>query len=164
MEDLPGLFLRPRVVDGSLQLRERVQHPDGQRGVEGQGHPGGQQGVAPEQRHEPRRSSGDHDAVGVGAIDDAQPGEISERLVDHRREAWIVGDDRGHLGPPLGQPTHRDGVSRRDVAGEGQAGPDAVGHGLDRQADGRLRAGWNDEVPGERAPDRRRPDPEPAMH
>ena len=67
----------------------------------------GQQRVAAEQGHEPRRPGGDDGAVRVCPVDDAQRGEVGERLVDG-------GPSRGSsetttaAAPPAGHAVDRD--------------------------------------------------------
>ena len=136
VEDPTGLLLRGRVVLAALEVGEAGQHPSGEGAVEGQGHPRGQQRVASEERHEPRRT-GSHDRpFGVLPVDDAQGGQVGQRLVDRGGQPRVEGDHRRDRRTPRGQ------VPDRHAAGQPRGALEVCGyagrHRLHLDGDGEL--------------------------
>ena len=147
VEDLPGLLLRHRVVPGPLELGEAGQDAAGQPLVERQRHPRGQQRVAAEQGHEPRRARRDDRAVGVGLVGDAERGQVGQGLLQHHRGAGVVGHGGGDGSSPLVDAAQRYGVSGFHAGREGQAARDAVDDRLEREGEDLLGPGGDLEPP-----------------
>ena len=132
VQDPARLLLGRRVVLAALEVRQAGQDPSGEGAVEGQGHPGGQQRVATEQRHEPRCPGGHDGAVRVLTVDDAQGGQVGQGLVDRGGQAGVE-RDHGRYGraPGLEVPDrHSPGQLGRTLELGGHAGRDGL-HGDD---------------------------------
>ena len=78
VHDPPRLLLRPGVDVLALEVGQRVQHAEGQRGIDRQGHQRGPQRVAPEQGHEPRSAGGHDGEPAPGGVEQAQRGEVGQ--------------------------------------------------------------------------------------
>ena len=95
VQDPAGLLLGRRVVVAALEVGEAGQHASGERAVERQRHPGGQEGVAAEEGHEPRGPGGDDRPVRVCPVDDAQRRQVGQCLVHGSGQARVEGDHGG---------------------------------------------------------------------
>ena len=90
VEDLAGSSSDSGRVVVPCRLASTVEHAHRQVRYERERHPGGQDRVAPEQRHEPRRAGRDHDVGGVRGVEDAQRGEVGEGPVERAGQAFVV--------------------------------------------------------------------------
>ena len=120
----------------ALEIGQAGEHPAGEGSVEGQRHPGRQQRVATEQRHEPRSPGGHDGAVGVRPVDDAQGRQIGERLVDGGRQPRVERHHRGDRRAPGGQLADRHPTGQ--LGGALEVGRNAGRDGLHRDRDRRL--------------------------
>ena len=136
VQDPAGLLLGRRVVGAALQVGEGGQHAFGERAVERQRHPGGQQGVTAEEGHEPRSTRGDDRPIRVGPVDDPQGRQVGQGLVDGSRQARVEGDRRGH-GASARQ-TARGSASPARAPKAAAGGGHAGRHGLHGDRDGDL--------------------------
>ena len=148
VQDPAGLLLGQRIDPPALYPGQRLQRAERQADVERQGHPAGEQAVAPEQGHEPGRAGRD-ERVPAGRLD-AQRAEVVLAAAQHVGEDRVVGVDAGAGAAPV-----------TDLAGGG-AGLDALlasdvqarsaGHGrLGEQLHGPARPGRDDGAPQQRA-------------
>ena len=132
----------------ALEVREAGQHPGRQRTVEGQRHPRRQQGVAAEERHEPRRPGRDHGPFRVILVDDAQGSQVGDRLIERGR------DPRRQATPPAARrsPVRQIADSHRsgELRGRFQVGGHAGRHGLHGYRHPRLGSSVHSEAPGAR--------------
>jgi hypothetical protein len=103
VEDAPGLLVGAGVDLLALEAGEGLEDAEGEVGVDDQRHPRGDERVAPEQRHEPRRPCGDDDPVGVVGVEDAQGPEVLGAAVHDGAKALVVGVELRRLGPPARQ-------------------------------------------------------------
>ena len=108
MEDLARLLLGARVHLGSGQLSSG---PAGQVGP-GDIHPPGEQRIAAEHGHEPRRTGGHDRQLGMVGIEDAQGSQVLDRPSHRPGQDRRVGLDRRHGAQPRRVPLgrHRNGV------------------------------------------------------
>ena len=112
VEDPTGLLVVAGVDVGALEPGQGLEHAAGQVGIDQQGHPGGEQGVAPEHGHEPRRTGRHHHPLGKVGIEDPQRAEVLGAAGDHLLQPRVVGLDLGHLAAPLGQALARASPGR----------------------------------------------------
>ena len=128
---------------------EGLQGADREAGVEGQHHPGRQQGVAAEQRHEPGHAGGDHGALRMLRVEDAQRAEVLHAAAQHGRQARVSGADLGAAPPPFPELAGGLGVFDRAAARVPQQHRDPV-DGRDRfDGGGPLAAGGQRHLPAQ---------------
>ena len=145
MQDAARLLLGAGHDGGALALRQHVERPEGDASVEGEQHPAREEGVPPEDRHEPRCAGGEDHPVGMGRIRDAQTGEVIGAGLEELDEPWLAGTDPGALAPPL---RVLEGGAAVDVRRA-----DGVGAQQGRAGHGRFHADGD----GRAVPRRRRP-------
>ncbi len=90
VEDAPRLLVRPGHVRRALQLREGLRRRERERGIGGQRHQGGDDRVAPEERHEPRRAGRDHGLRAERVVVDAQRVDVLDRPRAGEHERVVV--------------------------------------------------------------------------
>ena len=114
----PGFLLGQRVHLLALVIGEGLQGAQGQLGSQRQRHPRGQQRVAPEQGHEPRRAGGDHVAVGcVGSKIRSEP-EVVIAPGDRSADIGIPDEPHRQFHPPVAVSAGRLGVVQFHVGRE----------------------------------------------
>ena len=136
-------------VSGStlaLQRGQRLQRADGEGDVQRQRHPGGEQAVAAEQRHEPGRTGGDEGPPRVGRVDDAQRFQVAhaapQRWAREVSATWMR--VRGMRPPSVRSSTTTPSRKRASMRR-------FVDDGLGDHLGGPLRPGRDHDFPGQRA-------------
>lgn len=157
VQDLARLLVAAGLDLGALEAGERAQRAQRQSGVQQQRHPRGEQRVAPEHRHEPRRPGRDGDPVGMLGVEDAQRAQVLLGALQERGQAAVAGVHHRVGQPPLTQALGGDGALHRLVApvARGQLLP--VQGRLHLQAAGPLPPGRHDDVHGQGRVGVRRP-------
>ena len=112
MQDPAGLLLGTLVDGATLQPRQLVEHPEREVRSYQQGHIRREKRVASEQRHEPRRTSGDHRQTVSGRVEQPQRPDVGQRLAIRRPKRHQVGAQGGCGLAPLRQPIPRRTVAR----------------------------------------------------
>ena len=135
----------------ALMICEGLQGADREAGVEGQQHPGRQQGVAAEQGHEPGHAGGDHRALWMLGIEDTQRAEVVHAAAQHRREVGVGGADLWAAASPFLEPAGGLGVFDRVAARVSERHRGRVDRRDRFDHGGPLVAGGQGELPAQRA-------------
>ncbi len=96
----------------ALEPGQRLEHAAGQVGRDEKGHPGGDQRVAAEDGHEPRRPGRHHHSLGEVGVEDAQGAEILGAAVDDLLQPRVIGLDLRDPSAPLLEPLGGRGPPR----------------------------------------------------
>jgi hypothetical protein len=110
VQDATGLLVCPGIDLAALEARERLQYPECKVWVDYQRHPRRDERVPPEHRHEPGRSSSNHDAFGKIRVEYAKRPEILGTALESASEFVVVAFDLRHLRSPAGEPLGRHGT------------------------------------------------------
>ena len=102
VHDPAGLLLGPGVDVLALEVGQRLEHAEGQRGIDRQRHQRGPERVAPEQGHEPRSAGGHDGEAPPGGVEQAQRREVGQRALVRPRQGRVVGVQGGSVLDPLG--------------------------------------------------------------
>ena len=123
VENAAGLLLGDRIHLAALVQREGLERAQREVAVDEHRHPRREQGVAPEEGHEPRRAGGHDGALGVVGIEEPQRGQVLGGAGDEGGEGVVISGDRREVAPPGLEPGRRRGaldrlpaqVARRDL-------------------------------------------------
>ena len=144
----PGSSLGRRVDAGALQARQCPRGAQRQRRIQQQGHQRGQDRVAPEQGHEPRRARDDQRFVGVVGVEEAQRAQVLTGAAEGSQQPRDVGVEGRQPPRPRGLTLRGHGRRGRLAAGVARRHDLAAAHGQQLHARRPLRPGVELGVPG----------------
>ena len=144
VQDAAGLLLTSGVDVLPLEPGQCLQDPEGQVGIDEQGHPRRDERVAAEDGHEPWRPGRHHHALGKIRVEDAEGPEILGTRRDDRPQPVVVGLDLRHLAAPTGQALRRGGALDGLAAQIARVDRLAFDHRVELEAPGPLPVGGAD--------------------